>query len=816
MTLGKFPRSTHLVNLMLPHDLHAARTPAGHRRAGERAFSLIEVIIALVIVSVVMSGAAVAVVSSDSAEGRAKAVADIHAMGEKAVERLRNDLTAQSSCDAGGWIATARAKKLSGQATQTNFAACQVDYNDMRDSKGRGYLISLIVRARDNNQDGLGAADTDGDLRDTYDVQTTVTLASDSLAGRENTQPIKLGGTVDWEGGSADDATITVIACAIDRPDRALIGGGCSTGDPSRRPVTVPVSAFRVDEQTGGTSGAGTITSGGTPTALRPGAYRFTAPATIASGGANFTLFKLDPADLRVGGSQAYTLQATYVRASMTTTVCTQINNYVGPHDDGYEVLRTNIHVRRANQAGSRTNRIVMNSNRSWNCTGTVIAGDPNPGEAPGPDHTLSDPIDGTNLYRGVYDIEVDQVNRAITNVVQDLYTGQAGCTPARCYKGQIAALRVSGATLNCSLPAWNQTLNGTPLAARPAAGSLERPSTPSNGNATTTTTFKARMGITANTGGQRLCIRFNSKQFDRQECAPGSPGCIYKTCALPKTFKGNPVVDDDTNCWNGAEVCTANCGNGNNKGPAGTARGVSYTTQDGYTSGGPNDPTVACGPQAGYNWPGSRMMGQGMSTNVPMSTLLNYDWVGGDSYYYANYAGRVSAFKGHPWGVSPDAAKFNLPDHPVYNCTKSYWTAGSALIKSMYPFYTCLEVYVPGRPNIKVRGRVLDISGSGYGLYASVGASLALAPDAARNVNHWNPFGNGSTGFPDVVNGGNWPDYKVAVVDDDPVCDSGSGPVFEHVDPIITYWRIYDDPRIDRLSPQPVLSRLGTDLLGV
>ena len=85
-----------------------------------------------------------------------------------------------------------------------------------------------------------------------------------------------------------------------------------------------------------------------------------------------------------------------------------------------------------------------------------------------------------------------------------------------------------------------------------------------------------------------------------------------------------------------------------------------------------------------------------------------------------------------------------------------------------------------------------------------------------ARAVTHWNPFGNGSTGFPDVIGNGSWPNYRVAKVTGDPVCDSGGGPVFEHVDPIITYWRIYDDPRIDNLNPQPVLSRLGTDLLGV
>ena len=813
MTQGKFPtRTTHERRTTVSaHAPHAVRTPHGLGRAGERAFSLIEVIIALVIVSVVMSGAALAVVSSDSAEGRAKAVADVHAMGEKAVERLRTDLTAQSSCDAGGWIATARAKKLSAQNTQTNFAACQVDYNDLRDSKGRGYLVSLIVRPRDNDQDGLGAADSDGDLRDTYDVQTTVRLAADSRAGREETEDIQLGGTVDWEGGSADDATVTVVACAIDRPDRALIAGGCTTGDPSRRPVTVPVNALRIDEQTGGSVNAGTITSGGTPTAMRPAAYRFSAPATISSGGANFTLFKLDPADLRIAGSQAYTLQATYVRASMTTTVCTQINNYTGPHDDGYEVLRTNLHVRRANQAGSRTNRIVMNNNRSWNCTGTVVAGDPNPGESPGPDHTLSDPIDGTNLYRGLYDIEIDQINRANPGLVPKLYRGMAGCTPARCYSGQIAALRVSGATLNCSLPAWNQALNGTPLASRGSAGALERPSTPSNNTASLTTTFKARMGITANTGGQRLCIRFNSKQFDRQECQPGQAGCIFQTCGLPETHKGMPVIDDDNNCANGAEVCVANCSAG--AGPAaGTVSNTEGETENAGLTGGPVDGTVACTTQPDYAWPGTRRFGDWNTPDLGQATINSTRWIGGDSYYYANYSGRALASHSHPYPKAPGYLQY--PENPVYHCADVYFTATRDLLLGEYPLYTCLEAYVPGRPNLKIRGLVLDQSGTSGGiLYTTVGGALGLAPDSPRMQEHWNPQGN----WQQVLTGSiAWPKFRVRKVNGDPVCNSGGGPVFEHVDPIITYWRVYDDARIDRLAPQPVLSRLGTDLLGV
>ena len=99
------------------------------------------------------------------------------------------------------------------------------------------------MQAKDSDHDGFGAADTDGDLRDSYDVKTTVALQSSSQAGRESAKPVTVAGTVDWEGGSADDARVTVIACAIDRPDRALIAGSCAPGEKSRQPVSITLTA---------------------------------------------------------------------------------------------------------------------------------------------------------------------------------------------------------------------------------------------------------------------------------------------------------------------------------------------------------------------------------------------------------------------------------------------------------------------------------------------------------------------------------------------------------------------------------------------
>lgn len=812
----------------------------------ERAFSLIEVIIAMTILSIVLSGAAVAVVSSDSVEVRSKAVADTHAIGERAVERLRTDLTARSYCDRQSWIATARTWKERNLASEADFRPCQRDYTDLRDAKGRRYLVSLTVEPKDRPDDGYGVRDTDGDLRDAYEVETVVDLAGDSKAGRESLPPIRLGGSIDWEGGSADDAQVRVVACAIDRPDRALIGGGCTSSDArSRQAITVRVGVSKVNEETGGTSHAGTITSGSTPVTLAPGAYRFVAPRDVSSGGVTFKLLKLDPGDLRVYGSQSYVIHATYVRSAMRTEVCTQIANWRAPNDDGYEVLKTNMHWRRSQQAGYRSLQLNLRGdgnprrgfqasangrNRAWDCRHVLIdpvqADQACPSNGYGMNATLRQLC--PSLYRGVYDLEVEEVDRRRSPVGNyRLYVMGGSNSPS----------------LNCNLSSWNRPMGGTRLLAPGTDTQNRRPRSPDYNNAS----WYGRVAINATSGTQRICFRFYSKQFERERCSPTYPyriamtgtrsdgttytyyvtdysrpvypsPCFYSgtTCRLP-----SGVDDDDSNCWNGAEVCVANCDAADSSGPAGSAGPVSMTTQSGGVTGGPNDPTVGCTTQPGYTWAGSRLYGASMSTLQPMSRILAHTWVGGDSYYYANFSGRTMARKSHPYGVHPDAFTYNLPDNPVFHCTDVYFTAPGNMLQGSWKLYTCLEVTVPGRAGYKIRGRILDQSGvSGSTLYTTVGGALGLAPDAAKMTNHWNPFG-GSASYPLATTGNaySWPDYQVRRVSGDPVCNSGSNePVYEHRDPIIeeVWEKVVDDPWTYPLRAPRVFTNLGWDKAGV
>lgn len=796
--------------------------PLGHRSTThrERGFSLVEVIIAMTVLSIVIGGAAVAVVSSDTVETKSKAVADSHAMAEKAVEELRQDLTARTWCDTNGagprWKNAATAAKTSGSAAEVNFAPCRRTYPAMTDAKGRQYQVRFTIEPKDRADDGFGSRDIDGDVRDVYEIETEVVLAANSRAGRENSTPIRVGGTIDWETGATDSATVRVIACAIDRPDRALIAGGCASSDPSRQSLTVTVPVSRIDESTGAASNAGNIISGGAPASLDPGSYRFNPPGSVGQ----FDLLKLDPQNLRANGSQNYTVQATYVRRDLRTRVCTQVAYWdTQPEDDGYEIVATNIHWRRTRQSGFRSARLALNgdnnpargfqngngNNRSWNCTRVLL--DPVEAVASCPQDATTTSAQCPSLFRGLYDIEVEQVEH-FTN-------------PRYAPSGKWGRfkLQVIEARMNCRLQNWNQPMGGTALIGRGADGSYERPDSPNKNKSS----WYARMPITATTGTQTLCIRFHSKPFERTRCYDTATagvynrdkfnqpigGCFYvgTTCRLPAG-----TVDNDNNCWNGADVC-ASCGSGGRQGVAGP---VQSTRRAGGVSGGPNDGTVACNTGTSYVWPGSRRLGVGSGTDLAMGTILSTNWVGGSSSYYANFNGRASAQAGHSYGVHPDRFTYNLPDNPPYFCTGSYFSLASGLFAGNggpYRYYECLEVQVPGRP-YKVRGRVYDVSGSGTTFYLTVGAALQMAPDSSRIQDHWNPFGNGSNGFPDVTGGGNWPNMNISRVTGDPDC----GAPVVHVDPIIEeIWeKVIDETGTRPLPPPAAKTNLGSDRIGV
>jgi hypothetical protein len=778
-----------------------------------------------------------AVVSADSTETRAKAVADSHSVAEKAIERLRNDLSAQTWCDTrAGWI-TESSNVRKNNLASASFQQCPVQYNDMRDAKGRLYNVALVVSAVDRPDDGAGITDSDGDLRDAYEVEASVSLDAGSTAGREAmaTTPITVGGTIDWEGGSTDEAKVTFVACGIDRPDRALMAGGCANGDASRTPINVPLTIIHINEETGARTTLGqTITSNSSAGMLPPGSYEFQAPASASSPTGPFTFFKLDPATLRTYGSQSYTIQATYMRNNLTIQVCTQINNWdTNPEDDGYEVLATNIHWRRTNQQGRRSMQLTLNGdsnpqrgrqtqlphatgnlwpsdgNRTWNCAHEMI--DPVQAQPSCPENVYgaSAAVHQAcpSLYRGLYDLEVEQANAFGNLRYFQSIAGQYN-------------LRVTQATMNCNLAAWDQPMGGTALLSRSQDGVLDR--APSSNR----TSWYARLAINATTGTQRLCLRFHSKNYERIRCydrgddlyrwdAPRAPssrvsGCFYVGTYCTLNLPPN-TQDDDNNCWNGADIC-ADCVGG----IQGTAGPIQATRQSGGVSGGPNDGTVACSTRGSYNWPGSWHDGWGMSAMIGQGTRDSYDWIGGDSYYRSNFSGRTSARAGHPYGVHPDRFTYNLPDNPPYFCTLSYFTAGAALFQGNggpYRYYECLEVSVPGRPQ-SVRGRLLDVSGSGTTFYGTVGTALRLAPDSPVMQNYWNPFNTGGGSYPVVTGGGNWPTYNVRRVTGDSSCGS---PII-HIDPVIwELWQtVIDEAPARPLPPPPNLTNMTTDKVGV
>ncbi|MCW2961239.1 MAG: hypothetical protein JWM90_1626 [Thermoleophilia bacterium] len=742
----------------------------------ERGFGLVELIVAMLILSVVVSGAAVAVTSSDSSARQTKAVADLNAIATRGFERIQGDLAARSSCESGAsnWRNAASLAVRSGTTTATNFPTCTVTYNDLTDQDSRRYNVTMTLKPVDDASDGAGADDADHNLRDDYKVSARVELVD--KAGLEGIKPIEVPGSVDWGESTNDLASVRVSVCGISRPDRSLSLGGCASGDTNREPVAgirvalTPSAADAPAEWN--TADAKTLTSSTSGIAeavalVEPGSYRVTVsiPSNLAN---TWEEFRVDPVGVRIVGSGKYEINVTLVRkASRTITVCTQLGNYRAP-DDGYEVDATNVHYRRFGSPAFRTINLQMRQDRQWACTKINNATQP---------FLMRDPLSySDSAYAGQYDIDVEQVVSP---------TGVTG-------------LSVMSASLDCTTGvAYNQPLGGTPIATRARDASNDRAL--GMGEATP---WLGRYTIADATANHRVCIRFNSKQFDRARCAPNSgSGCFYVR------------TDCAAYCPSGAQVCVANC-NFNPPGSLSTFMGG----ESAKPFGGPSDETVGCRPWArgGYQWYGWNpgLIWEGFTANmVPRWQWEQKQWVGGQQWYYDRFAG-LHSYNNTPFqcenvvfAASSQWLCHEGTNTPVYT--------GNGFYGCRYRFNDCVQVELAGYPGVFVRGRVWDYSTNYTApVMPSINAlrELAVANSLPRpeTIDYWNP-------------GSWWTNLNVNVwkVSGDAVCDRkvlDGWKRWEYRAPAyVEIWeKIVDDPTINDAAPKPIDGNVGQDKVAV
>jgi hypothetical protein len=512
-------------------------------------------------------------------------------------------------------------------------------------------------------------------------------------------------------------------------------------------------------------TGCFTVAAGGGTGVIDPGAYQVTAPTTYAQSGSNFTLLKIDPQELRVAGSQAYTIHVTYVRDASTVNVCTQIDNWTGPYDDGYEVTHTNMHYRRTGNAGYRTDRLAINENRSWNCN-TV----------------LHDTVDtASNLYRGLYDVEVEQ------QWSPTLTTAMWG-------------LRVDQVTWDCTGVAWNKPLDGSavydPRAVDPV---LDRNAAADDNPAPS---HYSRFKLTTS-GSHRLCIRFYDRQQMRVTCVQNSNGTWPAGC-----FKvGTKCVQY---CPSGARVCFQNCG----RDESGAGPFV-MQAQTAKPFGGPADPTVGCRPRAQgayqwYGWKPSVILEGQVGQQATQTQFSKYEWVGGGAPYYTGFSGHYGSGPVYYCEDVSFAASWEYLCEDGSN--QPVVAAGFKYCK--YHYGDCIQAELQGFPGVFVRGRMRDISVNyTKPIIPSINALRSLAFLNGMNrpalTTGWDP--------------GSWwtnLDMKIARVSDTASCnwDHDTGKGFRWEDPVIVdvYQKIVDRPELADPTSRAGLGNLTNDKAGV
>ncbi len=800
--------------------------PVNHAlRSRERAFGLIEVIVAMLIVSIVVTAGVTAIASSDRAEVRAKAVADLHSVAERAFERAQGDLSERSRCDrpgaggsptaGAGWRDSAASTVKSGGTAPATFSSCVVRYPDIRDEQGRTYVVQLSIRPNDDASDGTGTADVDNDLRDDYKVVASVDLAADSRAGAEGVKPITVDGSLDWTSTSTDLGTVRIHACGINRPDRSLTLGGCATADAARVPLgglttTLTASAGTTGGAQWNSGQTRTITTNGNgigdaTAVVEPGVYSVTAPASFKDvSGVTWNRFRVEPGGVTVTGAGRYDINVTYVRANdLTINFCTQISTPRAvldgvATDDGFEAYSTNVIYRGAGSPGYRIVRVDTRRDRGWACSKvTAQPSTTNPAQP----WLLLDPYAyGTSPYLGQYDLEIEQ---------------QYGP-----YRGTNAwSIKVDKVSEDCSpgLP-WNAALNGTPVPTRPFDPANDRPVQPGEDPS-----WYGRYTL-GDMQSHRICIRLQAKTFDREKCtgpndphgayAKGAPYAVPADAAA--TGKCFYVKTDCTGmCPSGGKVCTAHCN------PPGTVGGVVLSGQAAKPFGGPGDSTVGCRPrsQGAYQWFGwkpSVILAGKTGQQATRAQYSPYQWVGGWKGYYEEYSGQ------HSGGgvfyceniVFAASWKYLCKD----NSNAPAWPSKPGFVECRYRYNDCIQASFPQYPGVYVRGIMKDVSINwDQPILPSIAAMRALAIQNGLNrpetINGWSP--------------GTWWDslnLDIRIVSGDPSCGQGSDPDdppwprTTWVNPVFTdvWHRVVDEPGLVTVPPRASNTNVASDRVAI
>ena len=188
----------------------------------ERGFSMIEIVIAMLVLTLVGSAVAAGVVSSQKAGAKAKVADRQYAAAEAAFEFLQSDprwaRTNIANCHTMG------AGALVVNCTNTVLENLVKATSILKSPKTGATQFQIAVKAigYDSAADDTKANDIDGLRPDYYAVDVTITVVGNPAA-----DPVRVSGTID-PAGRASRGALTIQACIVERQyDERLPIGSC-------------------------------------------------------------------------------------------------------------------------------------------------------------------------------------------------------------------------------------------------------------------------------------------------------------------------------------------------------------------------------------------------------------------------------------------------------------------------------------------------------------------------------------------------------------------------------------------------------------
>lgn len=208
----------------MPVTRHASQTNAH----GERGFSVIEVVLAMVLLAAVVGGGVMAIQATNSLTQRAQTRTHFSTAAEAIYERMNSDRAWMKGCAAAG------SECLTGNMPGAKSAYLDKLVGDLRRDDRLGIKtgdVDVFIRASaiDDAADRQGKLDEDGIVPDHYDVHITLEMkAGTESSGRLGTiQPITMTRTIDTTSSAATGSLQVQICAAYNQVDERMSIVGC-------------------------------------------------------------------------------------------------------------------------------------------------------------------------------------------------------------------------------------------------------------------------------------------------------------------------------------------------------------------------------------------------------------------------------------------------------------------------------------------------------------------------------------------------------------------------------------------------------------